>query len=223
MLGKGFGGRCACLCFASRPAVESLDCGGEMRQPPTEHQPNITIVAEKANVTSIEALEDFRTALLRYRDRAVQALDDVGGEVKRTRDWLAYDRRMFWEGEVKRGQRRLEQAEAELMTSRFSALKDDHSVQQLAVKKARRLLEEAEGKLRAVRKWCRDFDGVVEPAARPLEALRERLSHDFPKAVASLESMIQALADYSGRMPAAVEKRPETGGAVGPGGEGGAA
>ncbi|MCU0794821.1 MAG: hypothetical protein MUF31_02695 [Akkermansiaceae bacterium] len=159
-------------------------------------------MADQAKVTSIEALEDFRSALLRYRDRTVQALDDVGGEIKRTRDWLAYDRRMFWEAEVRRGQRRLEQAEAELMTSRFSALKDDHSVQQLAVKKARRMLEEAEAKLRAVRKWSRDFDGVVEPAARPLEALRERLSHEFPKAVASLEQMIHALADYSGRLPA---------------------
>ncbi|BCX48935.1 hypothetical protein HAHE_28430 [Haloferula helveola] len=164
-------------------------------------------MADKAKVASIEALEDFRIALLRYRERAVRALDDVGGEVKRTRDWLAYDRKLAWQAEVRRCQRRLEQAEAELMTSKFSDLKDDHSVQQLAVKKARRALQEAEDKLRVTQKWVRDFDSIVDPAVRPLDSLRERLSNDFPKAVSSLEGMIRALTDYADVMPP--PKRPD--------------
>lgn len=152
---------------------------------------------QQAHVASIEALEDFRGALLRYRQRATQALDDVSGEVKRMREWLSYEKRMAWEGEVKRCRRRLDQAEAELVTAKFSALKDDHSVQQLAVKKARRALEEAEEKLRVTRKWARDFDSMVEPASRPLDGLRERLADQFPKAVGSLDGMIRTLGEYA--------------------------
>lgn len=166
-------------------------------------------MAEQANVASIEALEDFRGALLRYRQRATQALDDVGGELKRTRDWLSYEKRIAWEGEVRRCQRRLDQAEAELMSAKLSALNDDHSVQQLAVKKARRALAAAEEKLRLTKKWARDFDTAVEPASRPLDGLRDRLSNELPKAVASLDAMIRALGEYSARAapPARAETR----------------
>lgn len=163
-----------------------------------------TTVAEQANVASIEALEDFRASLVRYRQRTTRALDDVAAEVKRTREWLAFDRRMAWEAEVRRCQRRLDQAEAELATSQLSALKDDHSAQQLAVRKARRALDEAEEKLRRTKKWAREFDAIVDPASRPLDNLRERIANDLPKAIGSLDAMIRALGDYAGRTDAPV-------------------
>ena len=45
----------------------------------------------QARVGSIDALEAFRAALIRYTERAKRALDDVTGEVKRTRGWLETD------------------------------------------------------------------------------------------------------------------------------------
>lgn len=164
-------------------------------------------MAEHAKVTSIEALEDFRSALIRYQARAKQALDDVGGEVKRTRDWLGFDRRTYWEGQVKRCQRRLEHAEAELMTARFSSLKNDQSAQQMAVRKARRRLEEAEEHLKVTKRWIRDFDSIVEPAGRQLDGLRERLAQQFPKAVVAMDRSITALQDYAGVKVAPKERR----------------
>ena len=103
-------------------------------------------MADQARVASIDALEDFRTALVRYQSRATQALDDVGSDVKQMREWLTFDRRLHWQAELKRRTRKLEQAEAELMTSKFSDLKDDHSVQQMGVKKARWMGAEDEKK-----------------------------------------------------------------------------
>lgn len=164
-------------------------------------------MAEKARVTSIGALEDFRAGLLRYQQRAGQALDEVSGELKRTRDWLAFDRRTHWEARVRKATRLLEQAEAELMTAKFSDLSDDRSAQQMAVKKARRMLEEAEGGLQRTKRWIRDFDAVVEPAGRQLDGLRERVSVSFPKAVATMERTITSLRDYAGLHPAPEEKR----------------
>ena len=154
-------------------------------------------MADQARVASIDALEDFRTALVRYQSRATQSLDDMGGDVKQMREWLNLDRRMHWQAELKRRTRKLEQAEAELMTSKFSDLKDDHSVQQLAVKKARRSLEEAEEKLRVTKRWARDFDAIVAPASRQLDGMRERLSTTFPKAISAMGETIGLLREYA--------------------------
>lgn len=154
-------------------------------------------MAEQARVASIEALEVFRTALVRYQARATQALDDVNGDVKQMREWLAFDRRIHWQGEVKRRTRKLEQAEAELMTSRFSGLKDDHSAQQMAVKKARRSVDEAEEKLKLTKRWARDFDSLVAPASRQLDSLRERMATSFPKAISGMGETIGVLRDYA--------------------------
>jgi hypothetical protein len=169
-------------------------------------------VADQANVASIEALEDFRAGLVRYRERTNQALEDVSGEVKRTREWLTFEKRTAWQGEVRRRQRRVDQALAELATSKLSVMKDDHSAQELEVKKARRALAEAEEKLRLTKKWARDFDSIVEPASRPLDSLRERIASELPKAIGSLDAMIRLLGDYAGREAAPVRvetKRPE--------------
>lgn len=154
-------------------------------------------MADQARVASIDALEEFRTALVRYQSRATQALDDVNSEVKQMREWLGFDRRTHWQAELKRRARKLEQAEAELMTSRFSELKDDHSAQQMAVKKARRNLEEAEEKLRLTKRWARDFDSKVAPASRQLESLREKLATTFPKAVSGMGETIGILREYA--------------------------
>lgn len=166
-------------------------------------------MADKARVTSIDALEDFRAALLRYQQRARQALDEVSGELKRTRDWLAFERRTHWEGRVRKATRLLEQAKAEMMTARFSDLSADQSAQKLAVRKAQRMLEESEEGLRRTKRWIRDFDSLVEPAGRQLDSLRERVAVKFPKAVASMDRTINSLKDYAELHPAAEEKRRE--------------
>ena len=56
----------------------------------------------QARVGSIDAIEAFRAALIRFTGRTKQALDDVTGEVKRTRGWLETEQRQKWEGELRR-------------------------------------------------------------------------------------------------------------------------
>src|SRR5688500_13231401 len=104
----------------------------------------------EARVGSIDAIQDFRAALIRYAERARRALDDVTGEVKRTRGWLESEQRQKWEGEYRRRARHLEQAQQELFSARLSSMRQDKSAQQMAVKKAERMLAEAEQKLAVI-------------------------------------------------------------------------
>ncbi len=155
----------------------------------------------QARVGSIDALEAFRAGLIRYTERAKRALDDVTGEVKRTRGWLETEQRQKWENEYRRRARALEQAEQELYSARMSSLKNDKSAQQMAVNKARRKLQEAEEKLAVIKRWRQAYDQRVEALSKQLESLHDTLSRQMPKGVVSLTNSIRLLQDYAETMP----------------------
>ncbi|HRJ74033.1 MAG TPA: hypothetical protein PLS03_17550 [Terrimicrobiaceae bacterium] len=158
-------------------------------------------MADQAKITSIEVLESFRSSLILFIHRAHTRIDEVGDEVRRTRSWLQSDRRIHWEGEIRRRRRILDQAEAELHSARMSALTGNHSLQVLAARRARASVEDAEKKLQNVRRWSRDFDGAAEPLVKRLEILRGELDHELPKALAFLVAAQSALEAYAASGP----------------------
>jgi chromosome segregation ATPase len=158
---------------------------------------------ERANVTSVEAIESFRSHLIVYLTKARPTVEEVSAEVVRTRSWLETDQRAHWEKEMRRRAKALEQAQQELFSSRISNLKDESSLQQLAVQRAKRALEEADGKLRVVKRWAREFDNRIQPLLKQIEKLHTVLSHDMVQGIASLTQTVNTLAAYAevGRAP----------------------
>ena len=154
-------------------------------------------MATHAKVTSIDALERFRAALIVFLNKAHSALDQTSDEVRRTRSWIQHDQRTHWESEARRRARALAQAEQELMSARMTKALDNFSAQQLAVNKARHALEEAAEKVRKVKLWIRDFDGTVEPMAKGLNSLRGYLDHDLPRGIAYLAEAQKIMESYT--------------------------
>jgi hypothetical protein len=145
----------------------------------------------------LETLEFFRQKLLVFQSKAQRVMEDVRSQIKVTRNWLQNEQWLHWETQIKKRQKLLEQAEAELMTARFSEFVDNLALQQQAVRKARRALDEAEEKLRMVKKWSQEFDRVVDPHTRKLERLRGWLDDEVPKATAFLWNAQRTLEDYA--------------------------
>src|SRR6516225_9605833 len=108
-------------------------------------------MAERAQVTSLEALDTFRSQLIVYLSQARPALEEVSAEVLRTRMWLENDQRTHWENEMRRRLKTLEQAQQALFSSRLGALRRETAVEQLAVHRAKRAVDEAEAKLRVLK------------------------------------------------------------------------
>ena len=154
-------------------------------------------MADQAKVTSIDALESFRATLVRYLERARRSLDDVGGEVRRTRTWLDGDRRMHWDQQAKIRARKLAQAEQELYSVRLTDTHGVHALQKMMVLKARRAFDEAEEKQRVIKQWHRKFDQSVEPMLKRLESTQELVSLHLPLALASLDGSIRLLESYA--------------------------
>ena len=158
-------------------------------------------MAEQAKVTSLEALERFRSSLIVFIHRAQNSLDEVLDEVRRTRLWLLNDQRFHWEREIRKRQKLVETAKAELMSARLSGLREVTSPQENAVRKAKEALAEAEEKLRNVKRWSRDYEHSVEPLTRKIESLRSFLAQDMPKGLAFLVQAQRTLEDYADLRP----------------------
>jgi len=163
---------------------------------------------ERAKVTSLEAIEDFRAKLIIYRAKAGRVLDEVSDAVMRTRLWLENDRLSHWQHEVRRRTHELEQRQQELFSAQLSGLLEASVVEQAAVQKARRGLQAAEERLRAVRQWHRQYDHRVEPLARHVEKLRHTLGHDLGLAVARLVEIARTLSVYTEMSPSGVATPP---------------
>jgi|SRR5579863_2200894 len=156
---------------------------------------------ERARVTSVEAIESFRTQLILYLGKARPALEEVGGDLVRMRLWLQNEQRLHWEGEARRRKRALEEAQQAVFSAKLSRLREVNVAEQTALHKAKRAYDEAEAKLRIMKQWDRAFDNRTEPLARQLEKLQTILSNDMTKAVAYLGQTVETLAAYSSMAP----------------------
>ncbi|HAB16677.1 MAG TPA: hypothetical protein PLX89_15560 [Verrucomicrobiota bacterium] len=167
-------------------------------------------MSERAQVSSIEAIESFRASLLTYLDAARPTLDEISGEVMRVRSWLDEDRLRFWEREVQRRNRLLREAQDALLSARMSHLREATDAEIVAVRKAKAALEEATERLRRVTKWCRDFDSRIAPLARQLDSLRNIFALEMPRAAASLTRTLDLLAEYAGQPPPSTNPIPDS-------------
>lgn len=154
-------------------------------------------MSQNANVTSLEALERFRSQLIIYLEKLTMAVDDVTDDVIRTRVWLENDQRLHLEGEVRQRAKVLEMAQQELFSSRISSLEPSTLDRQMAVRKAKQKLDETMQKLTVLKKWNRLFESEVDPLAKQLEKMRTMLGTDMEQAVAFLTQSVKLLDEYA--------------------------
>ena len=155
----------------------------------------------QAKVTSVDALAALRSSLIIYLGSVGTSLDEVRDEVRRTRTWLQIDQRAHWAGLLKRLQKQLEQAEAELFTSRLSAMTNHSAARQMAVTRLRRKVRETEERAKIVKKWIRNYDSLVEPLLKKLDGMQHLITHAMPKAVSFLAQAERTLDDYARMVP----------------------
>ncbi len=160
-------------------------------------------MAERANVTAVDAIEAFRSSLIVYLGKARPTLEEVSAEVLRMRMWLEKDQRVFWEQEIRRRKRALEEAQQALFDSRLSQFRDESAAEVQAMRRAKRGLDEAEEKLRGLKHWNRDFESRVQPLVKQVEKLHTVLTHDLPQAIAHLAQTVRTLEAYAETAPPA--------------------
>jgi len=165
-------------------------------------------MSTQAKITSVEAIQAFRSQLVVYLSQMRPALDEITGEVLRTRSWLEDDRKRHWLQEMRRRSRKLEDAKQELFTASLSKMGDVASFQQMAVQRAQVAMREVEAKLGVIKKWDRDLDNKSSPLVKQMEQLQGFLTVEMQRAVAYLDQALTALAAYQDVKP---QPAPSTG------------
>jgi hypothetical protein len=168
-------------------------------------------MSERAEVTSISAISDFRAAVLVYISKVRPLLDDSADEVLRMREWLRVTQRLHWENQVRSCVRALNDAQQALFSAELAKLRSPSTAETLAVQKTRRALAVAEEKLRTVKRRASGFEKEAMPRLKQIESLRSVVATDLPGGVHFLERVIESLERYAGvKMVAAMpdEARP---------------
>lgn len=155
-------------------------------------------MADRAKITSVDAIQAFRTELLVFLGKARPILDEATSDVTRMRAWLESDRRTYWDSRLRRRRRKLEEAEAALFSSKMSSFQETSAAAQAAVHRARREVGEAEEKLRTIRRWERDYENRTQPLLKQQEKLSSVLGQDVPNASALLAEIVDTLQKYAG-------------------------
>ena len=164
----------------------------------------------QAQITSVEAIQAFRAQLVVYLAQMRPALEEIGGEVQRTKSWLEDDRRRHWTLEMRRCTRKLEDAKQELFTASISKMGETTSFQQMAVQRAQREMRHVEEKMQILKKWDRELDNRAAPLVKQMEQLHGFLAVEMQRAVAYLDQMLTALEAYQSVAPPAAAKSPDT-------------
>ena len=154
-------------------------------------------MADRAQVTSVEAIEAFRSALVVYLSKARPALEEIANEVARAKQWLQNDQRRLWEGELKARGKKLERARAELFSVSMSKIQEVSSVQQLLVRRAEEAFEEAQKKIAMLKKWDRELENRSEPLVKQVDQFQSFVTSEMPKAIAYLNNVIRSLEAYA--------------------------
>jgi len=160
-------------------------------------------MAQSAQITSVEAIESFRSKLIEFIAQMRPALGEVGSEVVRTRVWLQSDHRQYWEQELRLRNRRLEEAKQELFNATMAQLNDAAALHRMTMQRAQRAVREAEAKLLVLKKWGRELENRTAPLMKQVDQLHGFIAVDMIRGVAHLDEILKALEAYRQVTPAA--------------------
>jgi hypothetical protein len=165
-------------------------------------------MTQAAHVTSIDALEEFRTALLKFGNEAQAALCAAELEIRRTLDGLDQQLRR-WQTELRVRQEEVVRAKAELSRRKWGHRDGGGpgtTDQEIALAKAQERLREAETKIETIRRWQRLLPREVHEYEGPARVLAAWLEANLRHTTAILESKIATLEAYAALLPPGQEQ-----------------
>jgi len=157
-------------------------------------------MSDSAHVTSLDAMRDFRAALIGFREETISSLDAMRQEVHKAIDWLEHDRGVYWRERVRKGFDDISAARIALENCRRRGVaghKPSCIEEQAALKKAKDRLATAQEKVELVRRWSQKVREEADEFRARVGQLSRCIENDLPQAVALLERMLAALEEYA--------------------------
>lgn len=157
-------------------------------------------MSRSANVHDIEALKNFRLALLKFAEKATNSLGEADAEVQRVTQWLENEAASHWTNELRKRHEAVMKAKEALRYKQIfkspTGGKQSTVDEEKAVQVALRRHAEAEQKLTSVKKWTRQLHKESHIYRGSVQRLGTTVSTDVPNAGAKILRMLTALEGY---------------------------
>lgn len=156
------------------------------------------MAARAANITSIEAIRAFATAMMAFEDGAEDAAVQLELEGRRPEAWIN-ELAAYWPKEVRKASDNLSEARISLEKCELTISGEDRKScydERKALDKAKRRLRLAEEKVQSVRRWKVQIRKEAEEFQVQIAKLRQFLESDLVRSIASLKRMSEALDKY---------------------------
>ncbi|MFZ4470900.1 MAG: hypothetical protein ACOYOZ_16675 [Pirellula sp.] len=160
-----------------------------------------------ANVHSVEAIKEVRTALILFQERASTAMGDLRQKIDRTIAWLELDRPNYWQEQERRAFDLVASTRVALDTCRLRTVagrRSDCIEEKKAFEKAKMRMEYVREKQQAVRKWMVQAGKEANEYRSRTSSFQRTLENDVPLMIAQLGRMIEAIEGYSEKKPPVV-------------------
>ena len=154
-----------------------------------------------ANVRSIEAIRDFRVALLIFQQNVNDALMSMQEQVYSALEWIENDRPRHWHQQELKAFDQISEARIALETARMRKSMDDFRPSLIEEKQA---LRDAKDRLAYCQEKVRIVKAMSIKVRHEADEFRGRMSQlerlietDLPNSIALLERMLTALESYA--------------------------
>lgn len=156
--------------------------------------------AQGANVQTVDVLRDVLSALIKFQERALNAMGDLRQKIDRTVDWLELDRPNYWREQERRAFDLLATTRVSYETCRLRTTggrRSDCIEEKKAFERAKIRMEYVRHKQQAVQKWMVQSGREANEYRARTSSFQRTLEHDVPLMIAQLGRMIAAIEAYS--------------------------
>ncbi len=153
-----------------------------------------------ANVRSIEAIRDFKAAMLQFAETATNAITTLQQEVMHFTEWLEHDRPSYWKNRVRDSYDTISQARVALENCKMREVAGNRPAcieEQEALAHAKRDLQQAQEKVETVRRWTINVRHEADEYRGRIGQLERYLESDLLKSIALLDRILTSLEDYA--------------------------
>ncbi|HET6251176.1 MAG TPA: hypothetical protein VFE47_26070 [Tepidisphaeraceae bacterium] len=157
-------------------------------------------MSRSAKVQDIDALKEFRIALLNFAEKTTSALGEADSEVQRVTTWLENEQVSYWTSEMRKRHAAVMKAKEALRYKQIfkspTGGKQSTVDEEKAVSVALRRLAEAEQKMANVKKWIVQLHKETHLYRGAVQRLATTVSVDVPNAGAKISRMVMSLEGY---------------------------
>jgi len=152
-----------------------------------------------AHVNSLPDLLRFRQSLVQFQEEGLGILTGLDQQSQRLLQWLEGDAPTHWRQEVLRCQELISRARSALETAMMKKSRDytpSCIEQKEELQASKQRLVRAEERRESVRRWARLAREEIDEYRGRVAPLREWLEQEIPRAIARIDTTVQALERY---------------------------